>query len=156
MAAVLLSSRAESATNAIGRGEAPERGSDEVRTLQCRVGELTEALALSRREADALRIRLARYEDRAGVVELRPSILRRGLPAELKVLDVNDIPSQVQEKSTGSSAVKIDAELTVDEMEKQMIVQALEKTGGNRTKAAEKLGISRRTLHRKLNEYEIN
>ena len=51
--------------------------------------------------------------------------------------------------------VKIDAELTVDEMEKRMIVQALEKTSGNRTKAAERLGISRRTLHRKLNEYEI-
>jgi two-component system response regulator HydG len=41
-------------------------------------------------------------------------------------------------------------------MEKRMIIQALEKTGGNRTKAAEKLGISRRTLHRKLNQYGIS
>lgn len=31
------------------------------------------------------------------------------------------------------------------------MIQSLEKTGGNRTKAAEKLGISRRALHRKLN-----
>ena len=33
---------------------------------------------------------------------------------------------------------------------KQLIEQALEKCGGNRTKAAEMLGISRRTLQRKL------
>jgi DNA-binding NtrC family response regulator len=51
--------------------------------------------------------------------------------------------------------VRIDADLTVDEMEKRMIIQTLEKTKGNRTRAAEKLGISRRTLHRKLNQYGI-
>ena len=72
------------------------------------------------------------------------------------VLDVTDIPSQVREQANGEGEVKIDAELTVDEMEKRMIIQALEKTNGNRTRAAEKLGISRRTLHRKLNQYEIH
>ena len=51
--------------------------------------------------------------------------------------------------------MRVDAELTVDEMEKRMVNQALEKTGGNRTRAAEKLGISRRTLHRKLNQYGL-
>jgi hypothetical protein len=37
-----------------------------------------------------------------------------------------------------------------------MIVKALERTGGHRALAAEQLGISRRTLTRKLREYQIN
>jgi hypothetical protein len=41
-------------------------------------------------------------------------------------------------------------------MEEQMIIRALESTGGHRSHAAEKLGISRRTLSRKLREYEID
>ncbi len=36
--------------------------------------------------------------------------------------------------------------------EHRLILQALEETGGNVTQAAKKLGISRRTLHRKINE----
>ncbi len=44
----------------------------------------------------------------------------------------------------------------LDSMEEQMIIKALERTGGQRTQAAEQLGISRRTLSRKLKEYNIN
>src|SRR3954463_11623612 len=44
----------------------------------------------------------------------------------------------------------------LDSMEEQMIIKALERTGGQRTHAAEQLGISRRTLSRKLKEYNIN
>lgn len=44
----------------------------------------------------------------------------------------------------------------LDSMEEQMILKALERTGGQRTLAAEQLGISRRTLSRKLKEYSIN
>ncbi|MGO9087711.1 MAG: sigma 54-interacting transcriptional regulator [Candidatus Sulfotelmatobacter sp.] len=44
----------------------------------------------------------------------------------------------------------------LDSMEEQMILKALERTGGHRALAAEQLGISRRTLSRKLKEYNIN
>src|SRR5258708_7829304 len=44
----------------------------------------------------------------------------------------------------------------LDSMEEQMIIKALERTGGQRTLAAEQLGISGRTLSRKLKEYSIN
>ena len=43
---------------------------------------------------------------------------------------------------------------TLADAEKQQILAALEATGGNKSKAAEILGISRRTLHRKLNEWK--
>ena len=45
--------------------------------------------------------------------------------------------------------------LDVRENERDLIRKALEKTGGNKTKAAEILGISRRTLHTKINEYDL-
>ena len=44
----------------------------------------------------------------------------------------------------------------LDSMEEQMIIKALERTGGHRTMAAQELGISRRTLSRKLKEYNLN
>ncbi len=44
----------------------------------------------------------------------------------------------------------------LDSMEEQMIIRALERCGGHRGQAADQLGISRRTLSRKLKEYSIN
>ena len=99
---------------------------------------------------------LSAYDWPGNIRELRNLVERMVVLSRGKTLDISDIPAQVREKiSDGGGEVKVDAELTVDEMEKRMIIQALEKTGGNRTKAAEKLGISRRTLHRKLNQYEL-
>jgi hypothetical protein len=44
----------------------------------------------------------------------------------------------------------------LENMEEQMIIRALVQTHGHRAQAAEQLGISRRTLSRKLREYEID
>jgi len=46
-------------------------------------------------------------------------------------------------------------DLTVKEAEKQLIARALKETNGNRTLAAEKIGMSRRTFHRKLHVYHL-
>ncbi len=43
---------------------------------------------------------------------------------------------------------------TIHEMERELIFKTLEETGNNKTKAAEVLGISIRTLRNKLNEYK--
>ncbi len=45
--------------------------------------------------------------------------------------------------------------LTVKEAEKQLIMRALKEADGNRTQAAAKIGMSRRTLHRKLHSYHL-
>jgi DNA-binding NtrC family response regulator len=47
------------------------------------------------------------------------------------------------------------AGLTMEEIERRAILEALERTGGNRTQAAEMLGIGLRTLQRKLKEYRL-
>jgi two-component system response regulator FlrC len=54
---------------------------------------------------------------------------------------------------TASSSVKIESGVTVQEMEKALILETLRTTDNNRTEAAKMLGISVRTLRNKLNEY---
>ena len=45
---------------------------------------------------------------------------------------------------------------TLSDKEKEMIIKALDKYKGKRKDAAKELGISERTLYRKIKEYEIN
>jgi PAS domain S-box-containing protein len=69
-----------------------------------------------------------------------------------------DFPRLTPELAGGPSALRQTASMPVgnlESMEEQMIIKALERTGGQRTQAAEQLGISRRTLSRKLKEYNI-
>jgi transcriptional regulator with PAS, ATPase and Fis domain len=68
--------------------------------------------------------------------------------------------SQISAAMSGNPAVmRQTASIPVgnlDSMEEQMIIRALERSGGHRGQAADQLGISRRTLSRKLKEYNIN
>jgi DNA-binding NtrC family response regulator len=70
-----------------------------------------------------------------------------------------ELPANVRNNEpTGAGAAvpgtPVPAE-TVKEAEKQLIVRALKEADGNRTAAARRIGISRRTLHRKLKEYGL-
>jgi two-component system response regulator HydG len=101
---------------------------------------------------------LMRYDWPGNIRELenvveRAVIMGRGdfitpeeFPGALKNLDPEYIETRI-EASVGKS---------LKEMEKAMILRTLEEAGGNRTHAAEILGISRRTLQLKLKEYGIN
>jgi DNA-binding NtrC family response regulator len=51
------------------------------------------------------------------------------------------------------NVVKVQVGATVDEAEKVLILRTLEHTRNNKTRAAEILGISLKTLHNKLKEY---
>ena len=46
-------------------------------------------------------------------------------------------------------------EITIQDAEKELMIRALKDCGGNRTLAAKKIGMSRRTLHRKLHTYHL-
>ncbi len=63
-------------------------------------------------------------------------------------------PEQHGEPPSAASALP-QAEESLAATEKTAILKAIEECKGNKTKAAERLGISRRTLHRKLNEWRI-
>ena len=57
--------------------------------------------------------------------------------------------------SSSAPAETYSAGMTMEEMERRLILGTLEKTGNNRTRAADMLGISIRTLRNKLNAYKI-
>jgi two-component system, NtrC family, response regulator AtoC len=69
---------------------------------------------------------------------------------------LRDLPRAIREAAgTSGGAITVSETanpLDLAETEKRLITQALNSTGGNITAAATQLGISRRTLHRKLNE----
>lgn len=52
-------------------------------------------------------------------------------------------------------ATDIEDMVSIEEKEKEMIIQALEKNRGRKAAAAEELGISQRTLYRKIKDYDL-
>ena len=66
------------------------------------------------------------------------------------LIDVGDLFVNGSERQNEDIVVKT---VSLREMERKTIFNALDKTNGNRTHAAEILGISVRTLRNKLNEY---
>jgi len=62
-------------------------------------------------------------------------------------------PGKLDSKNGGGSpSFEANGDLNLEKMESAMINAALQRTGDNRTEAAELLGLSRRTLQRKLRE----
>jgi two-component system, NtrC family, response regulator AtoC len=108
--------------------------------------------------ADALEI-LMRYAWPGNVRELRTAIEHAVVLSRGEKISARDLPASVR---NGAAAAASDPQrmlarndLTIQEAEKQLIIRALKETKGNRTLAAQKIGMSRRTLHRKLHTYQL-
>src|SRR5205814_3373231 len=104
---------------------------------------------------------LLTYNWPGNVRELRTAIEHGVVMATGEKISVRDLPSAVRQAAgatlpRGISPAKAFGEkaspLDLHETERKLILQALATTNGNVTAAAKKLGISRRTLHRKINE----
>jgi len=92
------------------------------------------------------------------VRELRAAVERAVAFCRGDRIQVEDLPEDVREPSVAllTPAPTLNATTpTVREAEHHLVVRALKEANGNRTLAAKKLGISRRTLHRKLHEYHL-
>lgn len=72
-------------------------------------------------------------------------------------LGVEDVPVEISAAVPSGSGPSASASggVTLRDSEKTQILAALEKCNGNKSRAADSLGISRRTLHRKLKEWGI-
>ncbi|PYJ97774.1 MAG: transcriptional regulator [Verrucomicrobia bacterium] len=103
---------------------------------------------------------LTQYGWPGNVRELRTAIEHAVVLCRGEKITPRDLPPNV--RGNGAAQAAADAarlltqnDLTVQEAEKQLIIRALKESNGNRTLAAKKIGISRRTLHRKLHTYHL-
>lgn len=102
---------------------------------------------------------LDQYTWPGNVRELENTIERAMVFAESEILDIKDLPDKLrddtdpvhQQLASGELSIK----KTVAAVEEILIRRALEKTGGNRTRAAELLEISHRALLYKLKDYKL-
>jgi two-component system response regulator AtoC len=103
--------------------------------------------------ADAMNALLA-YDWPGNVRELRTAIEHGVVMASGSKVTIRDLPAKVRQAASPTAIVFSEkvGPLDLAETEKRLITQALTSTKGNITAAAKQLGISRRTLHRKLNE----
>lgn len=78
------------------------------------------------------------------------------LPVEITTSQLPNTPTSQLPNTPTPTPQPPTAPLTLEETKKRQILDALAACGGNKSKAADQLGISRRTLHRKLNEWKID
>jgi DNA-binding NtrC family response regulator len=94
------------------------------------------------------------------VRELRWAIESAVVLSRGERIGLRDLPETVREAepaaavATSASGERL-PKFSIKEAERQLIIRALEECAGNRTRAARKLGMSRRTLHRKLHTYHF-
>ncbi|MBQ8112136.1 MAG: sigma-54-dependent Fis family transcriptional regulator, partial [Kiritimatiellae bacterium] len=93
---------------------------------------------------------LERYSWPGNVRELRNVIERMIVLSSGGMLDVEDVPDQLK---ASAAPVPLSSTVTIGENEKAQILAVLKECKGNRSEAARRLGIARRTIYRKLAEY---
>jgi DNA-binding NtrC family response regulator len=98
--------------------------------------------------------------ERALIVTRGPSILPEHLPVQF--LGTSTIPTVSTPNvdsglglGLGATSALPDFDLSIEAAERDQIRKALEAAGGKRMEAARLLGLSRRTLYRKLDKYGI-
>lgn len=99
---------------------------------------------------------LKNYHWPGNIRELKNIIERMVVLSNQEVLSIENVPEDIR-RSTGFSGISApsltQATSSIPEMEKDLILKILSEVRGNKSLAAKKLGISRRTLYRKLDEY---
>jgi two-component system response regulator HydG len=99
---------------------------------------------------------LMRYDWQGNIRELENVIERAVLLCRSEYITPKDLPPPLQGEEVGEqSIISIPQGMTLEQVEKEAIIQTLEETGGNRTQTAQILGISRKTLQNKLKEYGL-
>ena len=107
------------------------------------------------RSRDAL-VALVEYDWPGNVRELRNAVESMVVRARGNILTLQDLPPEIWAPGPSTHDVwSVLAGKTAEEVERNHIRVTLDLTDGNRVKAAKALGISERTLYRKISEYGL-
>ena len=103
--------------------------------------------------------------EKGGVSAEEAAVVKRVLNAEENAqfdeganfpMTISNVPVVHSGQTTSSEPIEIAPSLSLIDSEKELIKKALEKHGNKRKLAATELGISERTLYRKIKEYDLN
>jgi len=106
--------------------------------------------------APAARRVLEEYAWPGNVRELRNVIERATIMAAGRLIEIGDLPPLGLTLPAAAGGERLEPGMTVDEAERRLIMLTLDHTGHNKTRAADLLGISLKTLHNKLNRFRLD
>lgn len=131
-----------------------ERGSDILELARHFVARFAKSAQKSLTLSDAFAATLLAYTWPGNVRELENCVERAVAMARADELTVEDLPSKIRLFEPARPPPRLDAEVfelpSLGELERRHILRAIEISGGNKTLAAQALGINRRTLQRRL------
>jgi len=87
--------------------------------------------------------------------ELRNCIESAVVMAKGSIITLEDLPPTINRSGDGNDVIRISLGSSLQDAEQEIIRSTLAAQNGNKTRTAEVLGIGRKTLHRKITEYEI-
>ena len=87
-------------------------------------------------------------------IELRNIVVRAMISAK-GVIRKKDLPESIKKGNARGEEIRIQAGTSLPDIERVSIIKTLRMAAGNKLKAAEMLGISRRSLYNKLEDYDI-
>src|SRR3972149_3669415 len=103
----------------------------------------------------AFQVIFAGYDWPGNVREFENVIERTAILTGETFIKLDDLPDNMRECHIDSSSPSAPAVLTLDRVVRAHLEKVLRQTNGNRTKAAEILGTTRRALLRKIEKYSI-
>ncbi|MGA2479100.1 MAG: sigma-54 dependent transcriptional regulator [Spirochaetia bacterium] len=100
------------------------------------------------------RLALYNYSWPGNVRQLRNSIESAVVLSKGSTITLEDLPPNIRGESGGDS-LRLPIGASIADAEKELIRATLVREGGNKSRTAEVLGIGRKTLHRKIEEYGL-
>lgn len=101
------------------------------------------------KELSEQRVAMQHLTDTQNITPINATVISSPLEEEDAFVYVQDTDNEIRNQDEEQT-------LSIEEKEKELICKALERHKGKRKEAAKELGISERTLYRKINEYKIN
>ncbi len=103
-------------------------------------------------DEEAMKV-LVKYEWPGNIRELQNACERLQILSEGHMIMVNDLPDAIRNPEVKDEGMDFDPAVPLYDLEKRYILKALGHYGGNKTQAAQGLGITIKTLYNKLHEY---